>query len=351
MRRDGTVRWVHGGGQPVADSNGELCGMIGTAVDITERKLAEVNLEARLRQQATLTQLGQRALGAVDLHAFMDETVVRVAEVLDVEFCKILELREGGDSMLLRAGTGWREGLVGRTIVPCGNESQSGYTLQSHGPVIVDDLRTEKRFSGPSLLHDHGVISGISTIIGDRNAPFGVIGAHSRKHRRFTRDDVTFLQAATNLVALAIQRHDRDLTILELSTPVLRLMPRILLVPLIGRLDRQRVEQFESAMLDAVRRYRASVVIIDVTAAETFDRHTTESLTKAFAAAELLGAEVLISGISPKLAGGLVPSGLGLRSTRTVGDLQSAIQETLQAGNRRSKRTDGRHPDRRAAGD
>jgi len=152
-------------GSPVFDSQGVLQGYRGIARDITERKRVETELKARASQQLVVAGLGQRALAGTDLPTLMDEAVSLVAQILGVEYCKILELHPDGNALLLRAGVGWKEGYVGHATVGAGTESQAGYTLLSNEPVIVEDLITETRFSGPPLLHDHGVVSGISTII------------------------------------------------------------------------------------------------------------------------------------------------------------------------------------------
>ncbi|WP_292365659.1 MULTISPECIES: PAS domain S-box protein [unclassified Methanoculleus] len=72
--------------------------------------------------------------------------------------------------------------------------------------MIVEDLRAEKRFRGPALLRDEGIRSGISVIIQGDEAPYGVLGAHTRTRRRFTRDDINFVQAAANVLAQGIER-------------------------------------------------------------------------------------------------------------------------------------------------
>jgi len=166
----------------------------------------EEELRVRARQQAVVAELGLRALAGTDPAALMDEAVELVAETLHVEYSKVLELLPDGDALLLRAGVGWQAGLVGQATVSAGLESQAGYTLVSHEPVIVEDLSTETRFSGPPLLHDHGVVSGISVIIQGECRPFGVMAAHTTSRRTFTRDDIHFLQAVANVLAEAIQR-------------------------------------------------------------------------------------------------------------------------------------------------
>lgn len=232
-RCDGSWQWLEVLGTNLLEEP-IVGGVVVNLRDITERKKAEVQLAARLRQQATLSELGQRAMSARDLQALMDEVVERVAQVLEVEYCKILELLPGRGALLLRAGTVWREGLVGQTTVEGELGSQAGYTLQSSGPVIVDDLRKETRFTASQLLLDHNVVSGLSVIITGERGPFGVMGAHTAQQRAFNDDDVTFLQAVATLVAIAIQRQEHELVIRELSTPALQIMPRTLLVPIVG---------------------------------------------------------------------------------------------------------------------
>ncbi|MEE8202070.1 MAG: PAS domain S-box protein [Candidatus Acidoferrales bacterium] len=171
-----------------------------------ERKQAEQGLKARARQQAAVANLGQRALAGTELSAVMEAAVTLVAQTLEVEYAKVLELLADGRALLLRAGVGWKEGLVGQATVGADTDSQAGYTLLSREPVIVEDLRTETRFSGPPLLHEHGVVSGMSVIIPGPQRPFGVLGAHTTRRRTFTEDDVHFLQAVAHLLAEAIDR-------------------------------------------------------------------------------------------------------------------------------------------------
>ncbi|MEK7219977.1 MAG: PAS domain S-box protein, partial [candidate division NC10 bacterium] len=166
----------------------------------------EETLTVRVRQQAAVAELGQRALAATDLSTLMNQAVACVAQTLGTEYCKVLELLPDGTALLLRAGVGWKDGSVGHAAVGAGTDSQAGYTLLSSEPVIVEDLRTETRFSGPPLLQDHGVVSGMSVIIHGQDRPFGVLGAHTTRRRTFTTDDSHFLQAIGNLLATAIER-------------------------------------------------------------------------------------------------------------------------------------------------
>lgn len=173
------------------------------------------NTEYRLRQQAAVAQLGQLALAGTGLDNLLQAAVDATASGLEVEFTKVLELLPAGDSLLLRAGVGWQEGLVGEATVSAVTDSQAGYTLKTSEPVIVDDLPREERFSGPSLLVEHGVISGLSVIIIASGKTFGVLGAHTASHRVFDFDDANFLQSVANILGMAVERRDAVLGLVE----------------------------------------------------------------------------------------------------------------------------------------
>jgi PAS domain S-box-containing protein len=195
---------------PIRDGSGKLLGAVNVLVDISERKRAQEEIETRARQQAVIAELGRWALTEIDLSALMEKTVETAARTLGVEYSKVLELLPEGDAVVLRAGVGWKEGLVGQATVGAGLDSQAGYTLFTDGPVVVEDLRAEKRFSGPPLLHEHGVVSSMSVVIRGREGPFGVLGAHTKSRRTFTVDDVNFLRGIANVLAAAIERKEAE---------------------------------------------------------------------------------------------------------------------------------------------
>jgi signal transduction histidine kinase len=173
-----------------------------------DNALAYRRIRGREQQQAAVSRLGQRALSGADLATLFGEAVTAVAGTVGVELAKLLELQPGGRQMRLVAGVGWRPGLVGTALVPTVGASQAGYTLRTGQPVIVEDLSSESRFSGSEsgLLQDHGVVSGMSVIVAGRGGPWGVLGAHSARRRRFDQDDLAFLQSVANVLAQAIER-------------------------------------------------------------------------------------------------------------------------------------------------
>ena len=186
--------------------------------EVEERGRIERAFEAYVRQQRTIAFLGHKALVTRYLTDLMHEVVISVAETLDNEYCKVLELLPDGKEMLLRAGVGWKEGLVGNATVNTELDSQAGYTLNSRKPVIVEDLKTETRFSGPPLLLEHNVISGMSITIQGPDGPWGVLGTHTTRHVTFTKDDINFLHSVSNILANAIVRRKAEEQLLEKAT-------------------------------------------------------------------------------------------------------------------------------------
>ena len=204
--KDGTYVWLAWKAVPVTEE-----GLIYAAArNVTEQKRAEQDIRARARQQEAVAELRRRALAEPDLSALMDETVEVVARTLNLECCEILELLPNGETLLLRSGVGWKEGLVGNATVDTDLDSLAGYTLLADEPVVVKDLHAECRFGESPRLYEHGVTSGMSTVVRGRDGPFGIVGAYARTRRTFSRDDVNFLQAVANVLATAVERNNAE---------------------------------------------------------------------------------------------------------------------------------------------
>jgi PAS domain S-box-containing protein len=197
-------RFYHMHAYPFEDAGVSLMLVLG--LDITARRRTEEDLKAHVRRQAAVAFLGQRALADLDPPRLMDESAATVASVLGVEFGSVMELLPDGDTLVLRAGSGFPPGAKGRPVAVEAVLSQAGYPLTDDGAVIVEDYGTDTRVPGSSLLPDHGVISGAIVVISGKGRPFGILGAHSSRCRRFTRDDISFLQSVAYVLAAALDR-------------------------------------------------------------------------------------------------------------------------------------------------
>src|SRR6478609_4896094 len=113
----------------------------------------------------------------------------------------------------------------------------------------------------------------------------------------------------------------------ELSTPVLQVRERLLILPIIGVLDGQRARQLTEQLLRGIRDNRAKVVVIDITGVPTIDSTVANHLVQTVEASRLMGASVIITGLSSEIAQTLVTIGVDLSKMNAVGDLQGGIEE------------------------
>jgi rsbT co-antagonist protein RsbR len=113
----------------------------------------------------------------------------------------------------------------------------------------------------------------------------------------------------------------------ELSTPVLQVRERLLILPIIGVIDSQRARQLTEQLLRGIRNNRAKVVVVDITGVPTIDQTVANHLVKTVEASRLMGASVIITGLSAEIAQTLVTIGVDLSKMNAVGDLQGGIEE------------------------
>jgi rsbT co-antagonist protein RsbR len=113
----------------------------------------------------------------------------------------------------------------------------------------------------------------------------------------------------------------------ELSTPVLQVRERLLILPIIGVIDAQRARQLTEQLLRGIRGNRAKVVVVDITGVPTIDQTVANHLVKTVEASRLMGASVIITGLSAEIAQILVTIGVDLSKMNAVGDLQGGIEE------------------------
>jgi len=136
-----------------------------------------------------------------------------------------------------------------------------------------------------------------------------------------------------NTVAVSfVQERERVIrqqqeAIRELSTPVLQVRERLLILPIIGVIDSQRAKQLTEQLLRGIRNNRAKVVVVDITGVPTIDSTVANHVVQTVEASRLMGASVIITGLSSEIAQTLVTIGVDLSKLNAVGDLQGGIEE------------------------
>lgn len=177
-----------------------------THAELLRTSQAEQQLAKYAQQQAALAQIGAIALTQTDLDLFFDQVVEIITQTLEVQYCDLLELLPNQAAFWMRSGIGWQRNIVKQiTFSARPDRSQAGYTLTATEPVIVPDLRLETRFHGSFLLHNHGIASGASVKIGEPDKPFGVLSVYSAEIRLFSEDEINFLAATANALALFVE--------------------------------------------------------------------------------------------------------------------------------------------------
>jgi PAS domain S-box-containing protein len=207
MHKDGHRIAVSMTVSPVYD-DGAVSGFATIARDITEARRAQEQEAVRSRQLEALATLGHDGLMGSDLQALMQRAVELVAEGLGTEFANVLELDVPNQTLVHRAGHGWRENYVGRRVIPADSRFLAGYTLPEAPRVVtVPDFRKETRFLRSSLLIEHDVMSSVGVVIrGEGDQPYGVLATHSGKPRTFSQQDSDFVQNVAHVIAAALQR-------------------------------------------------------------------------------------------------------------------------------------------------
>jgi rsbT co-antagonist protein RsbR len=163
-----------------------------------------------------------------------------------------------------------------------------------------------------------------------------LLDSHSKDPKRALTTFLSLMKLVFMDIGLAVDTyiHARESTmrkqqeaIRELSTPVLQIRDRLLLLPIIGVIDSQRAVLITESLLQAIRANRAKVVVMDITGVATIDSKVANHLLQTVTAARLMGALVIVTGLSSEVAQALVELGIDLTRLNTVGDLQGGIEE------------------------
>lgn len=166
-----------------------------------------VSRDEHLKRQRVLAQFGDFVLDNDDLQKVLDRACELVADALGADLAKILEIEPGAETALVRAGVGWRPGVVGEQRVDLNERSSEAYAIKKTEPVITNDLAHETRFHFPDFLLEHGVIALVNVpILLPGRKPYGVLQVDARQAREFDQDDIEFLKTYAMLLGPVVDR-------------------------------------------------------------------------------------------------------------------------------------------------
>jgi diguanylate cyclase (GGDEF)-like protein/PAS domain S-box-containing protein len=207
-RRDGEVVWMQDEAVLEADEDGVPI-WHGVLYDVSERKQAEGELQRSLSQQAVVARLGERALQNGDPQELMEVATELIRKVEGIHSACIWELDRDGRRLNLRAGLEDAAIGAGRRV-SASRDSHAGAALDTGTHAVVADWEQETHHTMPPVLRAFGAASSLAVVIDGKNRPFGVLDVHATERHRFSAKDVPFVQAAANVLADAIERHNAD---------------------------------------------------------------------------------------------------------------------------------------------
>ena len=234
LHRDGHVVWVRDDAVLLLEVDGERR-WHGVMSDITDRRLAEAELQRSAAQHAAVAALGEHALEGATAAQLAREALAAAAQLIGVEFGGVLELTADRTAFTFLASHGLPQAGL-HTPVPAGASSQAGYSILN-GRVVVPDWAHEHRFQQAAILTECGVRSGLTVIVEGRRGPFGVLGLHSVHRRAYSSVDVDFAQALANVLGDALDRQltEDDIRHRALHDPLTGLPNRVLFMDRLGQ--------------------------------------------------------------------------------------------------------------------
>jgi two-component sensor histidine kinase len=157
-----------------------------------------------LRQQKALADFGVFALRQTELLPVLTEAARVCAEGLHVPYCKVCRYRAIEDDLLIEAGFGWKEGVVGHVVSRADESTPQGRAFVTGLPAICTDLRTDDQFELPVFYKDHGIISTIDVPIRGNGKPYGVLEIDNDQQHNYDEHDIIFLTGFANVLGEAV---------------------------------------------------------------------------------------------------------------------------------------------------
>jgi signal transduction histidine kinase len=167
-----------------------------------------------LRQQAAIARFGSFALRERDLMNILTEAVRVCAEGLNAPFSKVCRYRAEENDLLIVAGHGWQDGVIGHVVSRADMSSPQGRAFSTGEPSIVDNLEMDSGFDPPPFYAEHGIVSIIDVIIkGNDDQPYGILEIDNDRQHDYNQHDINFLTGFANVLAEAVSTVSRGMAL------------------------------------------------------------------------------------------------------------------------------------------
>jgi signal transduction histidine kinase len=171
---------------------------------------AAAQVQKLLRQQAAIARFGSFALRERDLGKILTEAVRVCAEGLSVPFSKVCQYRAEENDLLIVAGYGWQDGVIGHVVSRADMSSPQGRAFTTGEPSIIDNLQKDAGFDPPPFYAAHGIVSIIDVIIkGNDDQPYGILEIDNDQQHDYDQYDINFLTGFANVLAEAVSTASR----------------------------------------------------------------------------------------------------------------------------------------------
>lgn len=325
-----------------------------------ERKLAEEAQAESARVAALGADIGAALIQGDSLRDMLQRSANTLVKHLDAAFARIWTLEAKENVLELQASAGMYTHLDGaHSRVPVGR-FKIGLIAEERTPHLTNSVVGDERVGDQEWAKREGMVAfaGYPLIVDNRL--LGVMAMFAR--HTLTQTALEGMESVANIIALGIERKRSEQTLLEqthalarlneergrmieeVSTPVVPVWRGVLILPLVGSLDTERMQRATDAALREVMRLGAHSCIIDITGARIVDSHAVANLSNLVAAIKLVGAEAIVTGVTAHAAHTLVGLGVdftGMKTRRTLAEALADIIKSQSQSNKDGYSTNG----------
>ncbi len=301
LQADGRQAWLETNKIPLHDDEGNVVGVLGTFQDITERQ----QMEEEFWQEKAFSDAIINSLPGVFYVYNQQGKLIRWNDALEQVTGYASEEITQLSSALDLIAEDERETVMKRIeqVLTTGEANVEAHILTKNGEAIPHFL------TGLRLVRD-GEVYGVG------------VGLDITERKQADQERIELQQEVIEAQRRAIQ---------ELSTPVIPIMDRIIVMPMVGSIDSMRARDITRSLLEGIGKHRAKIVILDVTGVSLMDTGIVNHLNKTIQAARLKGAQTIITGISDAVAESIVDLGIDWSGITTLSDLQTGLLVALNS--------------------
>lgn len=312
---------------------------------MAENMTLEAQLKRRMEELASFQEVMKLITSTLELDKILEIILEVITKTLGFEFVELDLVDEGAGVVRAVRGVNISPEQIAGSVRPLDSKDIMADIVRTGKTEVIEGW--DPRFNQEMFEREgHAALVRVFTPLSVRGKNIGLVeaGYNKANRARIEEDEVRMLQAFVAQAAIAIdnarlfsemnralEEQKRLLeTIQALSTPIVPISEEILILPLVGSIDTRRAGQIMESLLEGINHYQAETVIIDITGVPVVDTSVANHLLQAAQAARLLGAQVILVGISPEIAQTIVELGIDLSDVVTRRNLQQGIAYAME---------------------